>query len=491
MVVVAISAIACGCHRDHAAPHPRDAQVVTPAPLPAPLPPLGVDRITRFNYPYGDGGAAYAKAQAAYKAKPRDWAAVRAGCEAAIAKDPDHLDAQYLLGVALARGGDAAGAADHLALALAGDYFAYGASLGSDEDLASFRATPEGAETAQLATRIGAEYAKLAESGLWVVGRRSPFKWPSKDGVRYDAPRGELYAYDRASKRFVRLTHTDHEVAGFVRAPGSGEVAILGFDKVDHEADKPPVIARAWVLELDPATWKPLGPRVTLPSARAVAVGYAAGDQLLVAGRGDADWAVSSVDRTTGKLAQVAQPLPQPRIELALDDGRTVHAATVPGVDATWADDGTAPQLKVGPTAITVPESGKAARDTVALAPGGASLAFATAVDPCAKDALPSLYVADARSGALHHVLTAKSRFATRWLDPTTLAYDDGDNAIRLWDTTTGRELERIENKPGIALDVLALGAGACKAPPVETAGSGDEMPPEDAGSGSAGSAAN
>ena len=286
------------------------------------------------------------------------------------------------------------------------------------------------------------------------------------------------------AKRYVRLTHTDHQVAGFVLAPGSGEVALVGFDKVDHEADKPPVLARAWLLAIDPATWKPLGPRVTLGPARTVAIGYGDGDQLLAATRRDADWTISSVDRTTGKLAKVAQPMPAPRVEFALDDGRAVEAATIAGVDASWTD-GLASSLKLGATTIAVPESGKAAHDSVAVAPGNASIAFATAVDPCATDTLPSLYVADAKTGSLHHVLTAKSRFATRWLDATTLAYDDGDGAIRLWDVATGRELERIENKPGLALDVLTLGAATCKPPPIETAGSADELPPEEGGSGS------
>jgi hypothetical protein len=483
MALVAVSGLLHACARDHAKPQRDDAGVAKVVVAATPLPALGVDRIARFNFPYGDGGAAYGKALAAYKAKPRDWPGVRAGCEAAIAKDAMHLDAQYLLGVAIAQTGEAGdAAASHLALALAGDYYAYAETYATDDDLAAFRATPRGQATSQLAARIGDEYAQRAKLGLWLVGRRSPFKWPAKDGVQPGTSRGELYAYDRASKRYVRLTHTDHQVAGFVRAPGSGEVALVGFDKVDHEADKPPMLARAWLLAIDPATWKPLGPRVTLGPARAVAIGYGDGDQLLAATRGDADWALSSVDRTTGKLAKIAQPLPAPRVEFALDDGRAVHSATIPGVEATWAD-GVAPTLQLGTTTIAVPESGKAAHDTVAVAPGNANVAFATAVDPCAKDALPSLYVGDAKTGSLHHVLTAKSRFATRWLDATTLAYDDGDGAIRLWDVASGRELERIENKSGLALDVLTLGAATCKPPPIETAGSADELPPEEAGS--------
>ena len=471
--LVAISGLLACRHRD-AAGHKDDAAVAAPVPsITVDAPVLGVDRIIRFNFIYGDGAAAYAKALAAYKAK--DWATVREQCEAAIAKDASHLDAHYLLGVALAQAGDNDGASKHLLVALAGDDLAYADRAEADADLAAFRATPIGKAT--LATSFDLH---AASDGLWLVGRRAAFKWPAKDGVQPATSRGELYSYDRKTQRYVRLTHTDHQVAGFVRAPGGHEVALLGFDKIDHAADKPPVIARGWMLAVDPATWKPLGPKIALPAARTIAAGYGDGDQLLVATRGDADWVVSSVDRSTGKLAKVGQPPPAPRVEVALDDGRSVQGAAIPGVAATWTD-GTAPALQLGATAIAVPESGKAAHDTVAVAPGGADVAFATAVDPCAKDTLPSLYVASARTGALRHVLTAKSRFATRWLDATTLAYDDGDGAIRLWDVATGRELERLDNKPGgLALDVLAAGTGTCTPPPVEKAGSGDELPPED-----------
>src|SRR5689334_14746237 len=117
-------------------------------------------------------------------------------------------------------------------------------------------------------------------------------------------------------------------------------------------------------------------------------------------------------------------------------------------------------------------------------------MAFPTAVDPCAKDAAPTLYVADARTGALKHVLTAKSRFATRWLDANVLAYEDGDGAIRLWDGTTGREVMKLDNKAGLALDVLSLGlAPICKQAAqivIEPVGSGsDETLPTEDGSGS------
>jgi hypothetical protein len=141
-----------------------------------------------------------------------------------------------------------------------------------------------------------------------------------------------------------------------------------------------------------------------------------------------------------------------------------------------------------------VPLSHAALQSTVAL--GSSHLAFATAVDPCAKDTAPSLYVADAKTGALKHVLTAVSRFATRWQTPTLLAYEDGDTTVRLWDSVAQREIGKLENKAGLALDVLSLAPGrSCKGgagSPVlglePTGGSGsagsgsgsDELPPEE-----------
>ena len=349
-----------------------------------------------------------------------------------------------------------------------------------------------------LADQIKAEYAKRIASGLWLVGRRSSFKWPATPGVQAATSRGELYAYDRETKRFFRLSHTDHQVAGFVRAPAGGELALLGFDKIERGKppdEGPPLLARAWLQTVDTVEWKPIGPRATIAAGREVAVGYGAGDQLLVtvapaAGRwGVGPAVVSSVDRTTAKLTKVTASPPVPRVVLTLDEGHLVRAPD--GTEAAWSGDPpttTSFKTAAGAT-IQVPESGQAAQPSLAVAPGGARVAFATAVDPCAKDAAPSLYVADAKTGTLKHLLTAKSRFATRWLDPTTLAYEDGDGAVRLWDATTSHEAMRLDDKAGIALDVLSLANGPlCKQAPPEVepagSGSGDELPPEEGSGG-------
>ena len=504
------SAAACG--KKSEAPRHRDDAAVAPTIAPIATPPVGLDAVKRMSFPYDAGASAYAAALNAYRAKTRGFGAVRGQAEAAIGKDPHHLDARHLLGVALAKLGEPAAAVEHLVAALAGDYYKYAPLLDKDEDLKEFFGTPHGASVKEVGAKIRAEYERRIASGVLLVARRSAFKWPQKPGVEFATSRGELYAFDRETKRYLRLSHTEHQVAGFVRSSAGGEVLLLGFDKIDRakpagkDDEPPPLIANAWIEVLDGATWQRVGKRVSIGGGREASIGYGPGDQILVStapasGRwGVGAPATSSLDRSTGKLTKVTVAPPVPRIVFTLEDGRVVRAPE--GVTATWTSDpATAPSLTAGGAAISVPESGAAAQSTVALSPGKAYVAFATAVDPCAKDVAPSLYVADAKSGALKHVLTSQSRFATRWIDATTLAYEDGSGAIRLWDPKLdgrGGQVMLLENKAGIALDVLSSAAAPrCKqqspaADPGAGAGSGsaDEppMPPEEP-AGAAGSA--
>ena len=483
-------ALVCACGKKTDAPKKEDGGATAPNLALIPTPAIGVDQIKRFGFVYGDGMRDYDKAVTLYRAKVRDWNAIRAACETTVAKDGAHLDAHRLLATALVAVGEPAAAVDHLVTALAGDYYKYAPSIASDVDLKDFLVTPHGQSVTAVATKIGAAYAKAIAGGLWIVGRRSSFKWPKEGGAQWNTSRGELYAYDREARRFLRLTHTEHQVAGFVKSSGT-EVAVLGFDKTDHpKDDSAPLLARPWLEVVDTTEWKLTGKRIVLPSARAAWVGYGPGDQLLVAtaqstGRWTVgDWAVSAVDRSTGKLTKTSDAPPVPRVELTIEEGRLIHAVT--GVKATWAGEPPQTASIEANAKLEIPESGAATQASLAVSPDGALIAFATAVDPCAKDAASSLYVDSAKTGrVVKHLLTAKSRFATRWLDATTLAYEDGDGAIRIWDAKALREAGKLDNKVGLALDALSIeDAPLCKqAPPSAGSGSGDEpIPVEEPG---------
>jgi hypothetical protein len=224
------------------------------------------------------------------------------------------------------------------------------------------------------------------------------------------------------------------------------------------------------------------------PPPRELGVGYGAGDQLLVTtAQATGRWTVAppqvfSIDRSAGTRTAVTVPVPPTRIVLTLDEGARVQAGA--GVEAAWTGDppaASALETPAGAT-ITMPDGATAAQGSIDVSPGGAHVAFVTIADPCAKDTAPSLYVADAKTGAYKHVLSTKSRFATRWIDATTLAYEDGTGAIRLWDATTSREISKLADGTGLALDVLSgTPEPICKqAPPtIAPAGSDEPLPPE------------
>ena len=112
-----------------------------------------------------------------------------------------HLGSHRLLAAALAQTGEPAAAVDHLVTALAADSLQYAPTL-DDDDLKSFMASPHGQAVAALAARIRDESSKRIAGGLWLVGRRSPFRWPRELGVQPSTSRGELYAFDRDTRRF-------------------------------------------------------------------------------------------------------------------------------------------------------------------------------------------------------------------------------------------------------------------------------------------------
>lgn len=503
-----------GCGKKSGKPEgEKTVDAGAPAEPPLPVPELGAEIVRRYNFLYGDGAAAFTKAAAAYKAKPRDWAGVRQHAEAALAKDAFHLEAHRLLAAALAQDGDYRAAAPHLLAAMAGDWTKYGAQLPADPDLATLFASPTGAKVKEAATAIQTTFQKKASAGLLLVGRRTTFKFPDKPGVQSATPRGELYAYDRESKRFLRLSQTDHSTAGFLRSPSGKELVLVGFDKLEmpgkapaaasgavtkpdaepaaepmppEEGDPmppeegqgsgsaaPPAkrdaikLARAFALVLDATTFAPLGKRVSLPKGREIAVGYAAGERLVAVsvttgswdGGGeaaagaapDAQWI--TLDPSAGKSAKTTPATVEIAVAISAEGGDSL--APLVGLSTTPASGATVSQLATeAGTAIAIPDAAAASRPSLSLSPDKARLALATAPDPCNPDAAPSLYVIDATTGVPKHLLTGKSRFISRWLDATTLAYEDPDGGIRLWDATTGRESSRLGGS-GLALAFL------------------------------------
>jgi hypothetical protein len=485
---------ACGDDKKEGAPKPAEK----PADLPAlAMPELGVDSVKKMNYVYGDGAKAYAKVAPAYK--KQDWPAVIAAAEETLAKDPGHLDAHRYLGAALARTGDFPGATEHLLIALGGDFVRWGAKLPEDPDLTEYLASPHGKALLAKHLEIKAAVERAIGGGLWLVGRRSTFKWPAKSGPA--STRGEVYVWDEASRRFFRVTHTSHQVAAWLPSPNGAEIALVGYEKAvmpdpkDAKAAKtaPPTI-RAWVESIDARTFETVTARATFKNVRALAAYWGDGGQLLVdtfkpSGR----WALAkdatyAIDATTGKAAKSAAAADPAsgRALVSLDE--TLVSGPARGITPT--PSATDPGLITGFTfastgrAITIPESGLGDASVPRANPSGTRAAFATWVDPCGEPdaAKPSLYVADAATGQLKHLLTAASRFNVAWISDDRLAYEDGSGSLRVWDATTGREATKLAEKAGLGLSGLSPSAKPiCRQEPLADVETDDGSEPEPA----------
>lgn len=457
------------------------------------VPAIGIDAPKRMNYAYGAGQKEYAKVIAAYKAKPRDWAAVKAAAEATIAKDGDHLDARWALGEALANTGEGKKANVELAIALAADWVRWGPGLAEDADLKEHLATAEGKKLVEASAKMEPLVRGVIEQGPWVIGRRSSWKAP-KPGTGYAATRGELYAYDGAAKRYVRVTQTDHTLAAVVAAP-SGELLLAGFTQAEVPAVEKakttgPTLAKSWVTTWSPKELKETSKRVAIGKARFVWAGWGAGEQVIVmTATGAGRWGVGPittyvVDRGTGKLTKSKDAVMEgSRVQMSLDDVVDGTRAKLPeGIAPEVAD-----KLRA---AVGSDERGERALSSAALSPGGAYVAFASATDPCEDDddaAKPSLYVGDAKTGTYKHVLTAASRFGVRWIDETHVLYEDGSGGLRTYDAAAGRETGKLGERHGLALGFLApTAAPLCTTdPPVVTQDEPDTIeemipPPEE-----------
>lgn len=470
------------------------------------MPPLGVDSVKKMNYVHGEGARPYAKVVEAYKKK--DWPAVIVGAEETLAKDAGHLEAHRVLGAALAQTGDFPRAADHLLAALAGDFVRWGGKLPEDEELTALLASPHGKSLLAMHLEMKATVETAIRGGVWLIGRRSTFKWPAKSGSA--STRGELYAWDEPTRRFFPITHTSHQLAAWVPSPNGAEIALVGYEKVslpdakDPKAKNVAPTIRAWVETIDARTFETVTARSMFKNVRALAVYWGDGGQLLVdtfeaAGR----WALTpdatfSIDPSTGKAAKsaAAADAASGRALVSLDETLVSGPTAGLRMTASPTDPALITEITIVSSGRTIklPESGLGDASVPRANPSGTRAAFATWVDPCGESdaAKPSLYVADAKTGQLEHLLTADSRFNLAWLTDDRLVYEDGSGGLRIWDATTGREATKIVEKTGLGLSGLSASPKPiCRKEPsvlapadVETDDGSEGEPPPEAGVG-------
>ena len=357
-LVVSAACATAGCSEGSSASSsgkavaPPDTAAAGPAaavPIPPPL-PLGKATLDEFGYRRGPGRAAYDRAVKAEKLAKGDddWQTVIDACREALAADPGHLDAAWLMAAAHARKGEHARVLAPLSHAVAGDWGKWGERSLVLPLFEGFLASPSGEAWRALAEDYRAGFGEAARRAVIVLGR---------DG---GAPRGEVYGWDAGTGRWLRLSRTGGTVIAALPGPdGSGLVAYVAYRELNRPGERSGALERPRVAVIDRASGR-VSREMAFDDVDELRLGWktAQGDDpdIVVVIDGGDDQGAWLVDWKRGhkKKPPASQKLSPGKDVLIVARGQVHRKRLAAGVTADWDDDGLASAIRLDATRKTV-----------------------------------------------------------------------------------------------------------------------------------------
>lgn len=345
-----------------------------------------------------------------------DWAEVAKRCEAALAADPAHLDASYLLAVARAKQQQLERVVEPLAKAVTGDFAKWGNASLAQPALQPF-----------LATAIGKAWKARVESD------RDVFAQMFARSLIVTS-HGDLFGFDPETSRFLRLTRTGGAVIGAL-ALKTG-IAYVTREKVGKDT-------KLGVGLLDLGTGKThRAAHVAKPSLR-VAYNTKLGRFIVRQGN---DW-YSVVDKSAAALELIprknhpgypAQLADQTWLDV---NGKSVTREKLQSiVSGDWDEVGLASAMRITSThkIVTVPSPGLINGNTIERSHDGSQLVFVAQLSDTCKpgDATAAAFVADTATGTARELERATAGIAVMWMADRKVAVA-GDHGVSLVDLAT------------------------------------------------------
>lgn len=374
--------------------------------------PLGLAELSGYQWRKRPGQAAFKSAR---KAEGReDWAAVVTACREALAADPGHLDAAWLLAAALGHLGKYGELVEPLAQAVAGDFGKWGAASLELPALQGFLATPTGDAWRR---RVEADRATYLEALARVTV------------IEGD---GELFGLDSTTNRWYRLTRTGGAVVGALPAPSGRELAY-----VIRQGTKGKRELAVGIIDLAKGrTTKPL----PLGTLGPIQVGYGAS---FVVGTGAPKLAWRAITGTS--LAPIPAWNGRPSGRRLEVQGKTarLHALPQPGVIADWDDQGLASAMRIRSSnkVVSVPSPGLIDGNTLVWSADRSRVAFIAQLQPdstCTPGAArAAAYTADAATGMVTPLFTPAIEptkidrgLSVEWLSDRALLVGSADGVV-------------------------------------------------------------
>lgn len=409
------------------------------APVSVAALPLGLTDLEGYRWRKRAGHPAFRAAREA-EAKA-DWPAVVAACKQALAADPSHLEASWLLAAALGRLGKTGELLAPLQHAVAGDFGKWGhASL----ELPAFQAF--------LATPTGAAYRARVEQD------RASFTAALARALVVESD-GDLYAYDDDTTRWHRLTRTNGTVIGALRVPAAQKLVYVTRVKKQFGAGT-----------VDFALGRTFNP-ISLATDKPIVVSYQSKAPAGVwVGQGK-DW--RRLDEAFKWIALPAKTVRPAGPYLEVRKKPKLRALPIPNIVGDFDEHGLASAIRIGKSnrVISVPSPGLIAGNSAVWSADRTRLAFvAQLADECTPGSISSAaFIADAATGKLTEVERAAKGLAVEWLSDRDLAIA-GDSGVTIMHLDTNTT----ENVAG------ARGLAAPKTRPKCTAAEPDDTPEPD-----------
>lgn len=421
--VTALVAVAClvgGCgkkssqakERKDAGQVAHDALVVAPVDIAAR--PLGLPDPAAFGWRARAGQPAFREARAAER--KGSWDVVIAACRRALAADPGHLEAAWLLAAALGRAGQIDEILAPLHQAVAGDFGKWGKASLAHPALQAFLASPAGEPWRRRIAEDDARYAAAVARGTVVEAG------------------GDLYAVDRDSGRWLRLTRTWGALVGALRARDQAAHKIAYLVRTTARGKRSLAIG---VVDLErghatrPVELGSPGPVTLAYSAKAPAGFW------IATGAPRPAWRHLADDRTLAALPPKSRAPAGSRLELARGISIVAPpAAATPKVIADWDEHRLAGAIRIGSSnrVVAAPSPGLIDGATLVWSPSRSHLAFVVQLDDCAPGELSSVaYVANAATGRLTELDRAARGLAIEWVSERDLAVA-GDRGVAILD---------------------------------------------------------
>ena len=431
---------------------PKAAEVAVPPAL-----PLGRATLDEFGYRRGPGRPAYVRAVKAEKLArgDEDWQTVIDACREALAADPGHLDAAWLLAAAHARKGEHGRILEPLSQAVAGDWGKWGERSLVLPLFEGFLASPHGAAWRELAAEYRAGFAEAARRAVIVLGRDGD----PQQGVL--DRRTEVYGWDAATGRWLRLSRTGGTVVAALPGPdGSGLVAYVAYRDLGRPGAQKDALEAPRVAVIDRASGR-VSRELSFRDVAELRLGWkpSAGDdpQLVVVIAGGPDKGAWLVDWKRGhkKKPPKKQKLSVGADALVVARGQVRRRRLPGGITADWDDDGLASAIRLDGTRKTVTPPAGLVVDGHGLvwSPDRARLALVAQPDDGDCSAPATLFVVDAGTGKLRELGRAEAP-APVWVDDARLAYTAGDR-VRIVEVASARVERELTSVGGVATAIV------------------------------------